>query len=97
VILRSVGRVLGVEVPVSVRGTLLLRGKELVFEPQRVEALGSAVPQELAQQALAGMNYFAYPLEGLPYGAKISDVEVQKGRLILSGEVERIPLGSPGG
>jgi hypothetical protein len=94
VTLRSAARVLGIEVPVSVRGTLLLRGKELVFEPQRVEAFGSAVPQGLVQQALAGMNYFAYPLEGLPYGARISDVEVQEGRLILSGEVERIPLGA---
>ena len=95
-LVRSAAAVLGVEVPVSVRGTLLLWGEELVFEPQRVEALGSALPEGLAEQALAGTD-FAYPLGGLPYGAKISDVEVQEGRLVLLGEVERIPLGGSGG
>jgi hypothetical protein len=95
VLVRSAAPVLGVEVPLSIRGTLHLRGGELVFEPQRVEALGSALPEGLAEQALAGTD-FAYPLGGLPYGAKTSDVEVREGRLILSGEVERIPLGGSG-
>jgi LmeA-like phospholipid-binding len=94
-LVRSAAPLLGVEVPVSIRGTLHLRGEELVFEPQRVEALGSTLPEGLAEQALAGTD-FAYPLGGLPYGAKISEVEVQEGSLILSGEVERIPLGSSG-
>jgi hypothetical protein len=96
VLVRSAAPVLGVEVPLSIRGTLRgtlhLRGEELVFEPQRVEALGSALPEGLAEQALAGTD-FTYPLEGLPYGARISDVEAREGRLILSGEVDRIPLG----
>ena len=96
-LVRSTAPLFGVEVPVSVQGRLVLRGRELVFEPQRVEALGSLVPEGLTEQALAGTNYFAYPLEGLPYGAQISDVEVQEGSLILSGEVERIVLGRPGG
>ncbi len=95
-LVRSAASVLGVEVPVSIRGTLLLRGKELVFEAQRVEALGSALPEGLAEQALAGID-FTYPLGGLPRGAKISYAEVQEGRLVLSGEVERIPLGGSGG
>ncbi len=95
VLVRSAAPVLGVEVPVSIRGTLHLRGEELVFQPQRVEALGVSLPQGLAEQALAGTD-FAYPLEGLPYGARISDVEVQEGRLILSGEVGPIPLGGSG-
>jgi hypothetical protein len=96
VLVRSAAPVLGVEVPVSIRGTLHLRDEELVFEPQRVEALGSALPERLAEQALAGTD-FAYPLGGLPYGAKISEVEAQEGNLSLSGEVERIPLGGSGG
>jgi hypothetical protein len=95
VIVRSAAPVL--EIPVSIRGNLLLRGKELVFEPQRVEALGSAVPEGLAERAFAGTHYFAYPLEGLPYGAKISDVEVQEGRLVLIGGVQRMPIGPPSG
>jgi hypothetical protein len=95
VLVRSAAPVFGVEVPVSIRGTLHPRGEELVFEPQRVEALGSALPEGLAEQALAGTD-FAYPLGGLPYGAKISDVEVQEGSLVLSGEVERIQPGGSG-
>ena len=95
VLVRSAAPVLGVEVPVSIRGTLHLRGEKLVFEPQRVEALGTALPEGLAEQALAGTD-FAYPLGGLSYGAKISDVEVQEGSLILSGEVERIQPGGSG-
>ncbi len=95
VLVRSAAPVLGVEVPVSIRGTLHPRGEELVFEPQRVEALGSAVPQGLAERALAGTG-FAYPLGGLPYGAKISDVELREGHLVFSGGVERIPLGGSG-
>jgi DUF2993 family protein len=95
VLVRSAAPVLGVEIPVSIRGTLHPRGEELVFEPQRVEALGSALPEGLAEQALAGTD-FAYPLGGLPYGAKISDVEVQEGSLVLSGEVERIQPGGSG-
>lgn len=95
VLVRSAAPVLGVEVPVSIRGTLHLRGEELVFQPQRVEALGTPIPQGLAEQALARTD-FAYPLEGLPYGARISGVEVQEGRLILSGEVGPIPLGGSG-
>jgi hypothetical protein len=95
VLVRSAAPVLGVEVPVSIRGTLHLRDEELIFEPQRVEALGSALPERLAEQALAGTD-FAYPLGGLPYGAKISEVEAQEGNLSLSCEVERIPLGGSG-
>jgi hypothetical protein len=94
VLVRSAAPVLGV--PVSIRGTLLLQGDELVFEPQRVEVYGSAVPEGLAEQALAGTR-FAYPLEGLPSGAKITDVGVREGRLILSGELGRVPLGGPRG
>ena len=95
VLVRSAAPMFGVEIPVSILGTLHLGGEELVFEPQRVEALGSALPEGLAERALAGTD-FAYPLGALPYGAKISDVEVQEGRLILTGEVERIPLGDSG-
>jgi hypothetical protein len=95
VLVRSAAPVLWVEVPISIRGTLHLRGEELVFEPQRVEALGSALPERLAEQALAGTD-FAYPIGGLPYGAKISEVEAQEGNLSLSCEVERIPLGGSG-
>jgi hypothetical protein len=88
--------VLGMQVPVSLQGGLLLRGESLVFEPRRISALGAEVSEELADQVLEGTN-LSYPLEGMPYGAEITGVEVAENRLILSGELRRIPLGEPAG
>ena len=73
---------------VSVQGSLALRDGKLVFEPRRLSALGTVVPERL----LARANYFAYPLRGLPRGAQITGIEVAEGRLILSGRIERLPL-----
>jgi LmeA-like phospholipid-binding len=84
---------LGLTVPVSVQGDLLLRGESLVFEPQRVAALGSDVPEEIAQGALEGTD-LSFPLAGLPEGAEIEGVEVEENRLVLDGVIERIPLDS---
>ena len=89
--------VFGMQVPVSVQGSLPLRGESLVFEPRSVSALGAEVPPGLADQVLEGTD-LSFSLEGLPYGAEISGVEVAENRLVLSGEAERIPLrGSVGG
>jgi LmeA-like phospholipid-binding len=79
-----------------VQGGLLLRGESLVFEPRSVSALGAEVPPELADRVLEGTD-LSYQLEGLPSGSEISGVEVAENRLILSGEMERIPLGGPAG
>jgi hypothetical protein len=81
----------GIDVPVSVQGGLALQGGELVFEPQRVSVFGMPVPERLAEQVLAGAD-FAYALGGLPYGAEITGVEVAENRLVLSGELERVPI-----
>jgi hypothetical protein len=90
VLVRSEARVLGFDVPVSVQGSLILRDGALAFEPQRASALGTPVPEQL----LAGAD-FSYPLGRLPYGAKITGVEVGWDRLVLSGEMKRIPLNRP--
>jgi hypothetical protein len=63
----------------------------LIFEPRRMWTLGTPVPGELREQLLVGGD-FSYPLRGLPDGAEITGVEVSENRLILSGEVERIPM-----
>ena len=84
---------LGLTVPVSVQGDLHLRGESLVFEPVRVAALGSDVPEEIAQGALEGTD-LSFPLQGLPDGAEIEGVEVEENRLVLDGVIDRIPLGS---
>ena len=92
VLVRSEAPVLGFDVPVLVQGTLTLRRGTLVFEPRRMSALGAPVREQL----LAGVD-FSYPLGGLPRGARITGVEVGEGQLVLSGEVERIPLNEPTG
>jgi len=73
-----------------------LRGESLVFEPRSVSALGAEVPSELADRMLEGTD-LSYQFEGLPYSVVISGVKVAENRLILSGEMERIPLGGPAG
>jgi hypothetical protein len=49
------------------------------------------VPEQLREQLLAEAD-FAYLLGGLPYGTHITGVEVDEDRLILSGEMGRIPM-----
>ena len=96
VVVASEATVLGMQVPVSVQGRLLVRGESLAFEPRRVSALGAEVPPKLADQVLEGTD-LSHPLEGLAYGAEISGIEVAGNRLVLSGELRRIPLGEPTG
>ena len=61
----------------------------LVFDPQQIEGAPAFAPTE----QLLDLTRFAYPVSGPMYGAKVSGVDVQKDRLILSGEVRKIPLG----
>ena len=96
VVVGSEASVLGLTVPVFVQGSLDLRARTLVFEPQRVSALGTPVPKGLGEQLLAGAD-FSYPLHGLPRGARLTGVEVAEGRLVLFGEMERIPTDGPTG
>ena len=77
---------LGFGVVATVRGRLFLQDETLIFEPREIEG----APQQLL--AVAG---FAYPVSGLPFGAEISGVDVRKDRLVLSGRVQKIPLGEP--
>lgn len=87
--------VLGIRVPISVRGGLRVEEENLVFEPQRVRAFGESISGDLSER-LVSRAEFRYPLDELPYGASISEAEIQNERLILRGEIERIPLGSTG-
>jgi LmeA-like phospholipid-binding len=97
VVVESEATVLGTRVPVSVKGDLGSRDGNLIFEPQSLEAAGFPVPKELADQLLAGAD-FEYPLDRLPYRARITGVETGEGRIVLEGTVPSIPLGVyPGG
>jgi hypothetical protein len=92
---RSATSVFGIEVPISVSGNLDLRGGDLVFEPRSLEAAGIPVPDDVSDQLLEEAA-FAYPLEGLLDGARVTGVRVEKDSLVLTGRIEEIPLGSPG-
>lgn len=96
VTVRSGTRLLGVDVPVAVQGELEVLDQELVFEPRRVSAFGFRLPKNLADELLSEAD-FSYPLEDLPYDAKINKIEVKEGYLILNGRLERIPLDAGNG
>jgi hypothetical protein len=89
--------VLGARLPVSVEGNAGLRDGNLVFEPQNLTAAGVQAPDDLADRLLTG-PYFEYPLDRLPYQTRITGVETEGGRIVLSGRMPSIPLGRfPGG
>jgi hypothetical protein len=97
VVVRSEISALGSRLPVSIEGEPGLHDGELVFEPQDLTAAGIQVPDDLAEQLLAG-TFFDYPLDRLPYQTTITGVEAEEGRIVLSGRVPSIPLGAyPGG
>lgn len=97
VVVRSEATVLGTRLPISVEGDLGLRDTSMVFEPRSLEAAGIHVPEELADQILAGTD-FEYALNRLPYQATLTGVEAEEGQIVLSGRVPSIPLGVyPGG
>lgn len=96
VVVGSVTRVLGLEVPLSARGPITLRGDSLVFEPRELSASGVPLPEGLSEELLSEAS-FAFRPEELPYGATLTGVEAREGRLVLSGEIENIPLGGGSG
>lgn len=91
-VVSSEATVLGTRFPVSVEGDPGVQDENLVFEPQSLEAAGVPVPDELADQLLAGTN-FEYSLDRLPYQTRITGVETEEGRIVLQGRVPSIPLG----
>lgn len=97
VVVKSEASALGTQFPVEVEGDMGLRDGSLIFDPQRLEAAGVPVPEELAQKLLAGVD-FEYPLDRLPYQTRITGVQTEGGLLVLDGRVPSIPLGVyPGG
>ena len=92
---RSEASVLGATFPVEVDGGVGVEGDELVFRPGTVRAAGMTVPPSLADSLLAG-TAFRYPVEGLPYGARITDAEATVGAVVITGNVSGVELGRGG-
>jgi len=82
---------LGQSIPVSVEGVLDFQNNSLVFEPQRVEALGLPVPAQLTGQLFQDTS-FVYPIEPLPGGGTFTGIDVQRDQLVLIGEINNLAL-----
>jgi hypothetical protein len=78
---------------VSVRGRPLLQNGTVIFQPQKVEE----APAGVTPAQVLALTTFQYPVSGLPYGAKVSGLQVRKDHVILSGRIEEIPLEGPVG
>ena len=96
IVVESVTRVFGLEVPLSARGPISLRGGNLVFEPRQLSASGVPLPDQVSDELLSEAS-FRFRAGDLPLGAVLTGVEAREGRLVLSGEIEGIPLGNESG
>ncbi len=92
VTVESEASVLGVTFPVAVDGGVGVEGDALVFQPQTVRAAGTTVPPALADSLLAE-TAFRYPVEGLPYGGRLTGAETLDGAVALTGRVSGVDLG----
>ena len=92
VTVESEGSVLGTTFPVAVDGGVVVEGDALVFRPEIVRAAGMTVPGYLADSLLAE-TAFRYPVEGLPYGGRLTGAETVEGAVVLTGRVSGVELG----
>lgn len=92
VTVESEASALGATFPVTVDGGVGVEGNALVFQPETVRAAGMTVPGYLADSLLAG-TAFRYPVERLPYGARITGAETLDGAVVLTGRVSGVELG----
>ncbi len=92
VTVESEASALGATFPATVDGGVGVEGNALVFQPETVRAAGVTVPGYLADSLLAG-TAFRYPVEGLPYGARITGAETFDGAVVLTGRVSGVEIG----
>ena len=83
---------IGATFPVTVDGGVGVEGDALVFQPETVRAAGMTVPADLADSLLAG-TAFRYPVEGLPYGGRLTGAETEEGAVVLTGRISGVELG----
>ena len=92
VTVESEASVLGTTFPVAVDGGVVVEGDALVFRPEMVRAAGMTVPGYLADSLLAE-TAFRYPVEGLPYGGRLTGAETVEGAVVLTGRVSGVEFG----
>lgn len=89
-------QVMGINVPVSVVGTLKLRARTLAFEPRGISAFGVSLPQGLSDRLVSEAG-FEYPLDDLPYDTEVSDIRVEDDKVVVEGRIDDIPVNKPPG
>ncbi|CAN5135629.1 hypothetical protein BH24ACT16_BH24ACT16_02600 [soil metagenome] len=87
----SSARVLGVDVPISVRGPVNVEGGEIVFAPEEAAAFGTRLPASVTDRILSGTD-FGYPVEDLPFNGEVTGIEIGEGTLALEGSVRDLPI-----
>jgi hypothetical protein len=88
----SSARVLGVSVPISVRGPVDVEDGRIVFDPKEAAAFGTPLPDGVTGRMLSGTD-FGYPVEDLPFNGEVTGVETGEGTLSLEGSVRDLPIG----
>ena len=88
----SAARVLGVSVPISVRGPVDVADDRIVFDPEEAAAFGTPLPDDVTDRILSGTD-FGYPVEDLPFNGEVTGVETGEGTLALEGSVRDLPIG----
>ena len=78
----SSAQVLGVDVPIAVRGPVDVEGGEIVYEPEQASAFGTALPRDITNRILSGTE-FGYPVEDLPFDGEITGIETNEGTLFV--------------
>ena len=91
VLVGSEASVLGFSVPVAVEGGVEVQGGSLVFVPNRVEAFGATVPEDVAAELLEGTS-FVYPLGEQYGGSVVTGAELREDRVVLTGELGELPV-----
>lgn len=84
-------RVLGVGVPISVRGPVDVEDGRITFSPDEVKAFGASLPEDVTDRILSGTD-FGYPVEDLPFNGEITGIDTQDGTLVLEGSVRDLPV-----
>lgn len=87
----SSARVLGVSVPISVRGPVDVEGGEIVFAPEEAAAFGTTLPADVTDRILSGAD-FGYPVEDLPFNGEVTGIETGDGTLALEGSIRDLPV-----
>lgn len=86
---------LGTTLPVTVEGEVGVERGAIAFRPEILRAGGTRVPDSIAG-TLLDETAFRYPVNGLAGGISVTGARTVDGAVVLTGRLDRIPLGGGG-